>query len=103
MAKSLSLTRLNSNCLGALSFCTNFLCLLFVVWQSLQCTIKYLQKPKGTEVSTQKAANFPYPAITICGQFQWNKRFSGFNKTYLENVCGIGESSCLLKILLIII
>ena len=89
MAKALNSTRLNPNCLGALSFCTNFLCLLFVVWQSFQCTIKYLQKPKGTEVSTQKAANFPYPAITICGQFQWNKRFSGFNKTYLENVCGI--------------
>ena len=89
MAKVVKSTRLNPHCLSALSFCINFLCLLFVVWQSLQCTTKYLQKPQGTEVSTQKAANFPYPAITICGRFQWNKRFSGFNKTYLENVCGI--------------
>ena len=89
MVKVVKSTRLNPHCLSALSFCINFLCLLFVVWQSLQCTTKYLQKPQGTEVSTQKAANFPYPAITICGRFQWNKRFSGFNKTYLENVCGI--------------
>ena len=62
MAKALNPTRLNPNCLGALSFCTNFLCLLFVVWQSLQCTIKYLQKPKGTEVST--LAHFLFNKIT---------------------------------------
>ena len=52
---------------------------------------KYIENPKGTEISMKKSANVSFPAITVCGLF--GKAEDGldirFNETYLQNVCGI--------------
>ena len=75
----------------SLSFWFNGFCLGFVIWQTMKCMTKYIDKPKGTEISMKKSANLPFPAITVCGSFgKYNYGMDlGFNETYLENVCGI--------------
>ena len=42
------------------SFCITSLCLVFVIWKSSKCLSKFFDKPQVTEVSVQKAANFPF-------------------------------------------
>ena len=39
----------------------------------------------------KKSANVSFPAITVCGSYGKDEDGlgMGFNKTYLENVCGI--------------
>ena len=69
----------------------NGFCLAFVIWQTIKCMTKYIENPKGTEISMKKSANVSFPAITVCGLF--GKAEDGldirFNETYLQNVCGI--------------
>ena len=69
----------------------NVSCLVFVIWQTIQCVTKYIQKPQGTAVSMKKSANLSFPAISVCGSFG---KYSlgndmGLNETYLQSVCGI--------------
>ena len=70
------------------SFCITSLCLAFVIWKSSKCFNKFFNKPQVTAVSVQKAANFPFPAITICSVFGDLGKYQKFNVTYLEDVCG---------------
>ena len=83
--------------LTSLSFWINGFCLVFVIWQTLKCMSKYIEKPKATEMSMKQSANLPFPAITVCGSFgkdehglDWGFNW-GFNFTYLKNVCGISR------------
>ena len=70
------------------SVCITSLCLVFVIWKSSKCLSKFFDKPQVTELSVQKAANFPFPAITICSVFGGLGEYQRFNTTYLEDVCG---------------
>ena len=56
-------------------------CLGFVIYQTINCTAKYIEKPQVTKVSLKESRELlSSPAITICG---------GYNKTHLNNICGI--------------
>ena len=76
-----------------LKFSVNGLCLAFVIWQTIQCMTRYVQKPQGTIVTMEKSSNVPFPSITVCGSFTeklmggWTKR--SLNKTYLKEVCDL--------------
>ena len=70
------------------SFCITSLCLAFVIWKSSKCFSKFFNKPQVTTVSVQKAANFPFPSITICSVFGDLGEYQKFNTSYLEDVCG---------------
>ena len=78
--------------------CINGICLGFVIWQTIKCMIKFIEKPKGTEVSMKKSANLSFPAITVCGLFgkDVNGDDMGLNETYLQNVCGLRYYSVVL-------
>ena len=69
----------------------NGLCQAFVVWQSIKCATKYIQKPLGTVVSLKKSSDVPFPAVTVCGSFGKSQAGStkGFNYTYLQEVCNL--------------
>ena len=76
----------------SLSYWINGFCLGFVIWQTIKCMTKYVEKPKGTEISMKQSANVSFPAITVCGIFGKDEKFGtdvGFNLTYLQNDCGI--------------
>ena len=75
----------------SLSYWINGLCLAFVIWQTIKCMTKYIEKPKGTEISMKQSADVPFPVITVCGQYgATNGHYGdGINKSYLQNVCGI--------------
>ena len=48
-------------------FSITFGCFAFVLWQSVQCIEKYIEKPQGTRLSLQHASKIhQFPAITIC-------------------------------------
>ena len=70
----------------SLSYWINGFCLTFVIWQTTKCMTKYIEKPKGTEISMKQSANVSFPVITVCGLHEDG---DGMNLTYLENVCGI--------------
>ena len=74
-----------------IAYWINGLCLCFVIWHTFKCTTKYIEKPKGTEISMKESANLSFPAITVCGSFGKDEEGfdMGFNETYLQNVCGI--------------
>ena len=67
-------------------FLINGVCLSFVIYQTINCTTKYIGKPQVTIVSLKESHELPSsPAITICpfgGRNNWNK-------SYLEDICGI--------------
>ena len=65
------------------SYWINGACLAFVIWQTIQCIAKYIDKPQGTAISMKKSANLPFPDVTICGKEM------RLNETYLQNVCGL--------------
>ena len=73
-------------------FVVNGPCLAFVIYQSISCTIKYIEKPQVTKVSLKESSKLiSSPAITICGSFgknEYDDHFR-FNNTYLEDICGI--------------
>ena len=75
----------------SLSYWINGVCLAFVIWQTIQCIAKYIDKPQGTAISMKKSANLPFPGITICGSFGKDEEGDemGLNETYLQNVCGL--------------
>ena len=79
----------------SLSYWINGFCLGFVIWQTIKCMTKYIEKPKGTEISMKQSANLSFPAITVCGLFGKDKAGFDliFNETYLQNVCGIRYNS----------
>ena len=75
----------------SLSNWINGACLAFVIWQTIQCMEKYIDKPQGTAISMKKSANLPFPDVTICGSFGKDEYGNemGLNITYLQNVCGL--------------
>ena len=81
----------------SLSYWINGFCLGFVIWQTIKCMTKYIEKPKGTEISMKQSANLSFPAITVCGSFGTVEYEYGMdmilNGTYLQNVCGIRYNS----------
>ena len=75
-----------------LLFLVNGSCLGFVIWQTMSCTQKYIDKPQMTKVSLKESSELESsPAITICGSFgrPGNNDEYRFNKTHLEDICGI--------------
>ena len=74
---------------AVLSFCTNTLCLFYVIYQSIQCITKYVEGPQGTKLSLKTSANVPFPSITICGKFRKDKYDYFFNESHLQDVCDI--------------
>ena len=67
-------------------------CLGFVIWQTIQCMTKYIQRPQGTTISMKKSSNVSFPTITICGSLERKNLVEndlGLNETYLKDVCGI--------------
>ena len=73
----------------SLSHLFNGFCLGFVIWQTMKCMTKYIERPIGTAISIKKSTDLAFPAITVCGLFgEFNHGIGGFNKTYLKS-CGI--------------
>ena len=74
----------------SLSYWMNGFCLGFVIWQTIKCMTKYIEKPQGTAISMKKSTDLAFPAITVCGSFGNDYGMPlGFNETYLQTVCGI--------------
>ena len=70
-----------------LQYLVNGSCLGFVIWQTISCTTKYIDKPQLTKVSLKNSQILASsPAITICPKFEGGK---WFNISYLEDICGI--------------
>ena len=66
-----------------LLYVVNGLCLGFVIWQTISCTTKYIDKPQVTVVSLKEKPELPSsPAISICPKIM-------YNESYLEDICGI--------------
>ena len=66
-----------------LLYFVNGSCLGFVIWQTMSCTTKYIDKPQVTIVSLKEKPELPSsPAITICPKNRWNRK-------YLKDICGI--------------
>ena len=64
-------------------------CFSFVVWQIIKCATKYyIEKPIVTSVKMELSKNLSFPAITICGNMDFDSDYR-FNKSHLEDVCGI--------------
>ena len=87
--------------LRSLSLWINGFCLGFVIWQTIQCMKKYIEKPKATEMSMKLSTDLPFPAITVCGSFGKDMYGYdlGFNSTYLWIRYIIGFFQSLLKLL----
>lgn len=66
-----------------ISFLITISCLALVIWQTIKCFTKYIEKPQGTTLSIENTAHLPFPVITICS-------YSGYNKEELEK-CGISS------------
>ena len=63
-------------------------CFGFVIWQTISCTTKYLDRPQVTIVSIKDLHELPSsPVITVCPKFEGRERF---NESYLEEICSIG-------------
>ena len=76
----------------SISYWINGFCLAFVIWQTIKCMTKYIEKPKATEISLKQSANVSFPVINVCGSYGKNEEYGYniiFNETYLQNVCGI--------------
>ena len=76
----------------SLSYLFNGFCLGFVIWQTIKCLTKYIERPRGTAISMKKSTDLAFPAISVCGSFGRASAYGldlGFNETYLQNVCGI--------------
>ena len=72
-----------------LRFFVNGMCIAFVIWQTIGCVTKYVEKPQGARIQMKKSSEMPFPDITICGVFsKLGKAFYGFNNTYLQQYCG---------------
>ena len=69
--------------LSLLSFLITLSCIAFVMWQTTKCINRYIQKPQGTTLSIVSTARLPFPAITICGDYNGYQ----YNKKNFEN-CG---------------
>ena len=41
-------------------------CIGFLIFQTTKCVLKFVNKPKGTNVGITEASKMGYPAITIC-------------------------------------
>ena len=57
------------------------LCLLFVVYQSKECMVKFLDKPKGVELKVSSGVGHTFPHFTFCAEER-------YNQTSLEK-CGL--------------
>ena len=72
-----------------LKFFVNGMCIAFVIWQTIGCVTKYVEKPQGARIQMKKSSDMPFPDITICGAFgKFGKTIYGFNGTYLQQYCG---------------
>ena len=79
--------KIQQNFRTILLYLVNGLCLSFVIYQTINCTTKYIDKPQVTIVSLKESHELPSsPAITICPKFGRSKLL---NTSYLEDICGI--------------
>ena len=74
----------------------NALCASTLIWQAIQCITKYIENPKGVGVSMKLSKNEPFPIISVCPKYDdWifmdgrGMGYSGFNKTFLTDICNI--------------
>ena len=68
----------------SLSYWMNGFCLGFVIWQTIKCMTKYIEKPKGTEISMKPSTNLSFPAISVCGKFGKDNNHSPSYKCSLK-------------------
>ena len=61
------------------------ICFIIVLYESYNGLQKYLSYPQGSKVSTVFAANFNFPAITICQDYRMGERY---NQMFLQD-CGL--------------
>ena len=74
-------------CRTMLLYLVNGSCLGFVIYQTMHCTTKYIDKPQMTIVSLKESHELASsPAITICPEFE---AADNLNRSYLEDICGI--------------
>ena len=62
----------------------NCLCFSVVVWQTIICLTKYIERPTGTAVNLKSSKDVSFPAITVCIDY-----LHRFNWSYLEELCNI--------------
>ena len=77
-----------------LLYLVNGSCLGFVIWQTMSCTTKYIDKPQLTKVSLKESHELlSSPAVTICpifGGFNEGPAYNfRLNKSFLQDICGI--------------
>ena len=85
--QELDYNRINQSLSVILLCIVNGSCLGFVIYQTINCAAKYIEKPQVTKVSLKESDELPSsPAITICPKFGGTY---SYNKTYLEDICGI--------------
>ena len=66
-------------------FSISLACFTFVLWQSVQCIEKYIEKPQGTKLSLKHTSQInQYPAISICPYDKGSK----FDEDHLKR-CGL--------------
>ena len=54
-------------------FSISLACFTFVLWQSVQCIEKYIEKPQGTKLSLKHTSEIQqFPAITICSAYGYD-------------------------------
>ena len=49
------------------------LCLAFVVYQSKECLVKFLDKPKGVELKVSSGVGHTFPHFTFCAEERYNR------------------------------
>ena len=45
--------------------CINVSCLVFVIWQTVQCIQHYVDAPIGVTLDLKKTPDLPFPDITV--------------------------------------
>ena len=66
-------------------------CYAFVLWQTVQCIGKYVEKPQGTKLSLHHTSQIhQFPAITICDG-SGGSRSESYDTDHLKK-CGLRYS-----------
>ena len=68
-------------CASVFKYTILLLCLAFVLYQSKECLVKFLDKPKGVELKISNGVGRTFPHFTFCAEEK-------YNRTVIED-CGI--------------
>ena len=56
----------------------NLFCMLFVIYQSIQCISRYIEMPQGTKVFVSSSDKEPFPTFTLCPGYRSNSAKEDF-------------------------